>query len=267
MTKKKSEISGDALGEETTQVVEPEITSEVEVPEPEETLTLTQKELGDRINAGRAELGRTLKTTLESHSVLQRNYDGQGKRLSELENTLRSIKQRERERELKEAEGMPDLLDKVRREHQADDKIEEADRRISEADAREAQYQARIDKVLETEAKELAKELAESSGLTATLLIQIASDVSQDGRTTYNLERMKQIAKSTPKGESEEEETEEGAGKEPAVRGQQTRAAGAGGRTATRGFRTFGDYEEAFIHGDLSYEQYQEAAKRFNKNI
>ncbi len=274
MAKKKDEIGGAPKGEEATPEVKPETTPE-ETPETIEELEdtevrLSSKEHKDLIRQAKAaaDLGRTLKTTLGAHTTLKTQYDSQGRRFSELENTLRSIKQKEREREIKDAEGTPDLVDSVRLKHQAEDEWEKVTKARSELENEKAQHQTAVDKAIKAEATELAKELAKESGLTATLLLQIASDTTENGRTTYNLERMKQIAKSVPKGESEEEEeTEEGAGKETAVRGQQSRAAGAGGRTATRGFRTFGDYEEAFIKGEISYEQYQEAAKRFNKNI
>ena len=113
--------------------------------------------------------------------------------------------------------------------------------------------------------------------MTADLLLQIGSDTADNGKVTYNLKRMEAIAKSVPKGaiaksvpKGEEEEGEEGAeGEEKgsAVRGQGSRAAGAGGRTAARGLRTWEDYQEAFIHEEISYEQYVEAARRFNVNI
>ena len=273
MAKKKDEIGEVPKGEETTPGVKPETTPEEiseTIEEPEDTeVRLSSKEHQDLIRQAKAaaDLGRTLKTTLGAHTTLKTQYDSQGRRLSDLENTLRGIKQRERERELRGAEGTPDLLDSVRLKHQAEDEWEKVNKARSELENEKTQHQAAIDKAIKAEAIELASELAKESGLAATLLLQIASDTTENGRTTYNLERMKQIAKSVPKGESEEEETEEGAEKEPTVRGQQTRAAGAGGRTATRGFRTFGDYEEAFISGNISYEQYQEAAKRFNVNL
>ena len=270
MAREKDEIGGDIEGKETSLQVKPETTPEEkpELAEKEETLTLSSKELQDRINAAKAELGRTLKTTLESHSVLQRNYDAQVKRHSALEEAVRSLKQKERERELKSAEGTPDLIDSVRLKHQAEDEWEKVNKARSEHETEVSRWQAKLDRSLKIEAEEKARELAKESGLTADLLLQIGSDTAENGRVTYNLKRMEAIAKSVPKGEGEEEAEEaEVEGGEPAVRGQRSRAAGAGIRSATRGFRTWEDYEEAFIHGEISFEQYQEAAKRFNKNL
>jgi len=271
MARKKDEIvieQTDETTKTTTQEATHEITPEVIPPQDEETITLSSKELENRINKGRIEIGRQLKTALEAQSALQRSYDSQRGQLSTIEQALRQQKQRERERELKSVENQPEVLDSIRIKHQAEDAMEEVTKKRSEFEAEKAQHQAAIDRALKTEADTLAKELAKESGLAATLLLQIASDTS-DGRTIFNLERMKSIAKSVPKESSEtEEETEEGAEKEPtAVRGQRSRAAGTGGRAAGRGFRTFEDYEEAFIKGEISYEQYQEAAKRFNKQI
>jgi len=267
MVKKQDEIGGDTAGEETPQTVEPETTpDELTDAEVDELAPEIQEELTRLVNAEKATLGRTLRTTLDAHTTLKAQYDSQVKRFSELENTLRGIKQKERERELKDAEGTPDLLDSVRLKHQAEDEWEKVTKARSELENEKAQHQTAIDKAIKSEATDLAKELAKESGLTATLILQIGTDTAEKGGTTYNLERMKQIAKSVPKGESEEEETEEGV-EETTVKGQQSRAASAGGRTATRGFRTFEDYEDAFIHEQISFEQYQEAAKRFNKNI
>ena len=268
MAKIKDEIVAERTDEETTQEATHETTPETTEETEDTEVKLSSKEHRDLISQAKAakELGRTLKTTLGAHTTLKTQYDSQSRRLSDLENTIRSLKQREREQDLEAAEGAPDLVDSVRLKHQAEDEWEKVNKARSELENEKTQHQAAIDKAVKAEATELANELAKSSGMTATLLLQIGTDTAENGRTTYNLERMKQIAKSVPKDESEEKEEEEGAEKEPAVKGQQTRAAG-GGRTATRGFRTFEDYEEAFIHGDISYEQYQEAAKRFNKNI
>ena len=268
MARKKSEIGGGTAVEETTQPVEPETTSEETLePGAEEgdTITLSQKDLRDRENAARGEIGRTLKTTLEAHSVLQRNYDAQGRQLTELGETVRSLKQRERERELKSAEGTPDLIDSVRLKHQAEDEWDKVNKARSDFERERTEHQVAVDKALRIEAEEKARQLAKESGLTAELLLQIGSDTADNGRVTYNLKRMESIAKTVPKGEEEEESEKETETSE--VKGQRARAAGAGSRSATRGFRTWEDYEKAFISGEISFEQYQEAAKRFNVTL
>lgn len=265
MAKKKDEIGGDAEGKETSPPVKPETTPEPEPePEAEDTVTLSKKELQDRINAAKADLGRTLKTTLDAHSVLQRNYDGQGRRLSELEGTIQSIRQKERERELKSVEGTPDLIDSVRLKHQAEDEWEKVNKARSEHEQKEARFQAKIEAIEKKEAQDLANSLAKESGLTADLLLQIGSDTAENGRVTYNLKRMEAIAKSVPKGEEEEEEeVAEGEEKQPAVRGQRSRAAGAGSRSATRGLQTMEDYDRAYNEGKIDAEEYQKARIRF----
>ncbi len=264
MAKKQDEIGGEPKGEETTPEVEPETTPE----EKEDTITLSSKELKDRINAGRAELGRTLKSTLGAHTTLKSQYDAQTKRLTEFEETLKSFKQKERERELRAVEGTPDLIDSVRLKHQAEDEWEKVNKARSDYEAERSQYQQELDESAKLRAERKADELAKTSGLTADLLLQIGSDTTDTGKVTYNLKRMETIAKSVPKGEEEEdEEVAEGEEKQPAVRGQRSRATVAGSRTASRGLRTWEDYQEAFIHEEISYEQYQEAAKRFNVNI
>ena len=271
MAKKKDEIGGGTTGEETPQTTEPETTPK-ETPETneEEEVRLSSKEHQDLIKQAKAaaELGRTLKSTLGAHTTLKTQFDTQSKRLSEFEKTITSLKQKERERELKAVEGTPDLIDSVRLKHQAEDEWEKVNKARSEYEAERSQYQQELDDAAKLRAEKKAEELAKESGLTADLLLQIGSDTADTGKVTYNLKRMETIAKSVPKGEEGEEE--EGAEEEetqPAVRGQRSRAAGAGGRTASRGLRTWEDYQEAFIHEDISVEQYREAAKRFNVNI
>ncbi len=273
MARKKDEIVTEQTDEEMTQEATHETTpgTSPETHE-EEEVRLSSKEHQDLIKQAKAaaELGRTLKTTLGAHTTLKTQYDSQGKRLSELEGTIKSLKEKERERELRAVEGTPDLIDSVRLKHQAEDEWEKVNKARSDYEAERSQYQQELDEAAKLKAERKAGELAKESGMTADLLLMIGSDTAEDGKVTYNLKRMEAIAKSVPKGEGEEEEEEEvaeGEEKQPAVRGQRSRATGAGGRTAGRGFRTFEDYEEAFTHGDISYEQYQEAAKRFNKNI
>ena len=266
--KKQSEISGDILSEEgvtpSTLEVEPETTSEP-IPEPEELLQLSHKELEDRINARSGEIGRTLKTTLQAQAVLQRQFDAQIKRSSELETTIASNRQRERDRELKAVQDQPELIDSVQLRHRAEDEWEKVNKARSELENDMASHQADLDEARKNKAQALAKELAENSGLVSTLILQIGTDTAEDGRISYNLERMKSIAKSVPKGETEEEAEEEE--EIPAVKGQRSRAAGAGGQPAARGLRTWEDHLEAFTHGDRTYEQHLEDAKRFNVEL
>ena len=270
MARKKGEIVMEPT-DETSELETQEATHET-TPETheEEEVRLSSKEHQDLIKQAKAatELGRTLKTTLGAHTALKTQFDTQAQRLSALEESLRTQRQRERERELQAVEGTPDLIDSVRLKHQAEDGWEKLNKARSDYEAERSQYQQELDDAAKLRAEKKAEELAKESGLTADLLLQIGSDTAENGRVTYNLKRMEAIAKSVPKGEEEEEE--EGAEEEerqPAVRGQRSRAAGAGGRTAARGLRTWEDYQEAFIHEEISYEQYQEAARRFNVNI
>ncbi len=273
MAKKKDEIGGGTTGEETPQTTEPETTPEATLEtHDEEEVRLSSKEHQDLIKQAKAaaELGRTLKTTLGAHTALKTQFDTQAKRLSEMEESLKAQRQRERERELKAVEGTPDLIDSIKLKHQAEDEWEKVNKARSEYEAERSQYQQELDDAAKLKAERKAEELAKESGLTADLLLQIGSDTAENGKVTYNLKRMEAIAKSVPKEEDDgvvEDNVVEGEDKEPAVRGQRSRAAGAGGRTATRGLRTWEDYQEAFIHEEISFEQYQEAAKRFNVNI
>ena len=211
MAKIKDEIVAERTDEETTQEATHETTPETTEETEDTEVKLSSKEHRDLISQAKAakELGRTLKTTLGAHTTLKTQYDSQSRRLSDLENTIRSLKQREREQELKAAEGAPDLVDSVRLKHQAEDEWEKVNKARSELENEKTQHQAAIDKAVKAEATELANELAKSSGMTATLLLQIGTDTAENGRTTYNLERMKQIAKSVPKDESEEKDDEE----------------------------------------------------------
>lgn len=106
-----------------------------------------------------------------------------------------------------------------------------------------------------------AKTLAETCGLSADLLVQIATDTDSQGRTTANLERMKQIAKTVPK-----------AGR------KRKRKRGKGGRHCPgsevpslwcplerrgKGLNTMQDYDEAFNAGLITIEEYDKARERF----
>ena len=105
-----------------------------------------------------------------------------------------------------------------------------------------------------------------------SLLLDIATDTNTEGRATYNLERMKTIASKAPqkdRGEEQNEVDEEDADAVAAaansmVKGQKARAASTSRSAATRGYRTFKDYEEAYGKGEISIEQFDEAKKRFN---
>jgi len=270
MARKKDEIVMEPTDEVTTQEATHETTPETMPETQEEEVRLSSKEHQDLIKQAKAaaELGRTLKTTLGAHSTLKTQIDTQTQRLSALEKTLQEQRQRERERELRSADGTPDLIDSIKLKHRAEDEWEKVNKARSDYEAERSQYQQELDDAAKLRAEKKADELAKESGLTADLLLQIGSDTTDNGKVTYNLKRMEAIAKSVPKGEEEEEEeVAEEEETQPAVRGQRSRAAGAGGRTAARGLRTWEDYQEAFIHEEVSFEQYRDAAKRFNVNI
>jgi len=264
MPKKKDELGEAAV--DNPEMETPESVPEITPEPPEEVVNLSSREHQELVKQAKSasSLGRTLQLTLEAQQKLQQSYDARNKEYTSLGETVRSLKQRERERELKSVEGQPDVIDSIRLKHQAEDEWEKVTKARSEHESREAQFKAKIEAMEKLEAETLANNLAKESGLKADLLLQIGSDTS-DGSITYNLERMKSIAKSVPKGEEEEEE--EGEEEPTAVKGQRSRAAGTGSRTAQRGYRTFADYEEAFTKGEISYEQYVEAARRFNVQI
>lgn len=261
MANNKNESGGDVAVKETSQLVEPATTSKEE-PEPtEETVTLSSKELNDRINAEKAKLGRTLKTTLSAHSALKQQFDAQGQRLVQLEKTIQEQRQRQREQELKAADGTPDLVDSVRLKHQAEDGWEQLNKARSDHERERSQYQAELDEATQLKALRKAEELAKESNLTADLLLQIGSDTAESGRVTYNFKRMEAIAKSVPKTGEEPEETEaEATGQ---VKGQKSVAAGAGARSATRGLQTIEDYDKAYNEGLIDAAEYQKARIRF----
>ncbi len=264
MAKKKSEISEEVPSVEETPSSEtpPETTSETELPELEDTQSFTKQELEDHDNAVKGPMGNTLKVALDAHAALQRSYDTERGRNSTLETGLKELKDKERARELREVDGKPDLVDSVRLKHEAEDLHDAATKERSVLDSEKASHKAQIDAALKAEADTLAKELAADSGLNATLILQIGTDTAEGGKVSFNLDRMKQVATSVPKGETDDEEEEE-----PQVRGQVSRAKSVGTHTAQRGYRTWPDYEKAFGREEISYEQYTEAAKRFNVEL
>ena len=264
MVRSKNEIGGDETNslETETSKIEPETTSET-TQEAEEKITLTAKELRDRINAGRAELGRTLKSTLDAHSLLQRSYDAERAKTAKLDEAVKAERQRQREKDLKSAEGT-DLIDSVRLKHQAEDEWEKVNTARSEFERERTQHLADLDDLAKSRAEKKANELAKESGMTADLLLLVGSDTGTEGRVTYNFKRMEAIAKSVPKGEEKEEEVvAEAEGETSAVRGQRSMAAGAGTRSAGRGLQTITDYYEAYNQGRITSLEMDKAKERF----
>ena len=256
------EIVTEQTDEETTQDATHETTPEAK-GEAEESITLTAKELSNRINKGRIDLGRTLKSTLDAHSLLQRNYDAERTRSAKLNEAIKAARQEQREKELNAAEGT-DVIDSVRLKHQAEDEWEKVSQARSKFEEERTQHQADLTEIARVRAEKVANTLAKDSGMTADLLLLIGSDTDTEGRVTYNFKRMETIAKSVPKGEEKEEEVVAGVEEtSPAVRGQRSMAAGAGGRSAGRGMQTMQDYDEAYNQGRCSSEEYGKARERF----
>ena len=275
MAKKKDELGGDEKGKVTSPEVEPETTPEAmpeqetglkpkETPE-EETFTYSKAERDEYVNSQKAALGRQLKDSLDVNATLKRTMDGNKTRFTDLETTISTMRARDRERELKAAGGDTEVISALKLKHQNEDASLKLSRDRSDFNMERAQHQAAIDKAAKFEATEEAKNLAADCGLTADLLLQIGSDTGQDGHTTYNLVRMKDIASKSPKagseGEEEEEEEEGGEPKSP-VKGQRAKARSTG-RSATRGLTTLTDYYEAYNRGDISNEEMAKARIRF----
>lgn len=270
MAKKKDELGVAVKGEATPPEGEPEITPEPKpepgpAPQPEVTIfNLTQQEIDDKVNAGKAGIGRLLTDALSVNTTLKRTMDGNTSRMTELETTIKTERDSRRAKELSDAKGDTDLIDGLTLKHQNEDERLKLSRERSDFTQERTQHMAAIDKAAKFEATEEATELAKTSGLTADLLLQIGSDTAQDGRVTYNLDRMKDIASKSPKtGDEVEEETEERPG--TPARGMRAKAASTG-RTATN-LRTFADFEKAYVAGEISREEYSKAAKRFNQQI
>ncbi len=277
--KRKSEISQAPPGEETPLEGEPESTSEVEV-EPsttigEETFSYSKQEHEDFINSVKGPLGRQLSDALSANTTLKTTSDAQGTRINDLEGAVNKMREERRAVELKTAEGETGLVDEIKLKHQNEDKEFELSNRESILKMGQTQHQADIDAVAEGKAKALAKELAKTSGLVESLILDIGTD-TVEGRTTYNLERMKSVASKPHKAQEGEEDVVVDENDADAVaaaastivqKGQRARAASTSKNAATQGYRTFQDYEKAYGKGEISNEQYEEAAKRFNIDI
>ncbi len=265
--KDKDELGGGSKGKVETPSLEPEPKTTPEpqpgpAPKPqEETFTYTKTERDEYVNAEKAGIGRLLKDALEVNTTMKRTMDGNKTRMTDLETTINTERDARREKELKDAAGDTEVVDGLKLKHRNEDDRLSLSRDRSTFDQERTQHRAAIDKSAKFEATEEAKELAKTSGLTADLLLQIGSDTAEDGRVTYNLDRMKDIASKSPKvGDEEEEESEEKPG--TPARGMRAKAASTG-RTPTN-LRTFADYEKAYAEGQISREEYSKAAKRFN---
>ena len=263
MAKKKDEIvieQTDETPEPDTQEATHETTPEAT---PEELVNISSSELEQlRKEALSAkELGRTVKSLTSAHTTLKGQYDNQVKRVSDIERTLTESRQRQREQELEAAKGSGDLLDAVKLKHKAEDEWEKLHSERSVFEAERSQYQAELDEAARLKADNKAKELAKTSGLTADALLLIGTDTADNGRVSYNLKRMEDIAKNVPKGESVEEDEE--SDETSKVRGQRAIVSGAGSRSATRGLTTMEDYDRAYNEGRINSEEYEKARIRF----
>ncbi len=261
MAKKKDEIDGAKMGEETSPESKLETTpgpKEGPKPPTEEVFTYTKTERDNLINDGKAAIGRDLKVALDVNTTLKRTMTNQGTRLTDLEDTLTSVRKSNREKELSDAAGSTEVVDAIKLRHLNEDATNKLSKDRSDFIREKAEHQADIDEMTKSRATQLADELAKESGLAADLLLQIGSDQTNDDRTVYNLKRMRDVASKSPKG-GEEEGGEEERG---VVKGIRAKAASTG-RAAT-GLRTFADFEQAYVAGEISREEYGKAAKRFN---
>ncbi len=256
MAKKKDEIGGDDKGGVTPPEVKPEITPAPK-PEPkEEIFTYTKTEREEYVNNQKATLGRELKAALDVNTTLKRTMNGQGTRLTDLENTLTSVRKSNRTKELSDAAGSTEVVDAIKLRHQNEDDTIKLSKERSDFTRERAEHQADIDEMTKSRATQLADELAKESGLTADLLLQIGSDQTDNDRTVYNLKRMRDVASKSPKdGDDDEDGT-------PA-KGLRAKAASTG-RTA-KSLRTMGDYDEAYMAGLIGRDEYSKAAKQFNR--
>ncbi len=270
MAKKKDEIVVADKVEETPPEGEHEITPAPEpgpAPKPEvETFTYTKTERDDYVNAQKATIGRQLTDALSVNQTLKRTMDGNKTRMTDLETTIKTERDARRAKELSDAKGDTEVIDGLTLKHRNEDDRVALSRERSDFTQERTQHLAAIDKAAKFEATEEAKELAKTSGLTADLLLQIGSDTAEDGRITYNLDRMKDIASKSPKGGDEEEEDVEGKDEagDPA-KGLRAKARSTG--RATGSLRTFADFELAYSKGEISREEYTKARKRFNIQI
>ncbi len=257
MAKKKDETGVAVKDKETTPEGEPETTPEAKPETTEEIFNLTQQEIDDKVNAGKAPLGRDLKSALEVNTTLKRTIDGQSTRITGLETAAETDRKARREKEMTDAEGNTPVIDGLKLKHTNEDDRLALSKERSDFNQERTQHQVDIDEMAKTKAEKIAEELAKESGLTADLLLSIGSDTDKDGRTTYNLDRMKTIASKSPKVEEESEEETAGS----PVKGQRAKAASTG-KTATN-LRTMADYDQAFASGLISREEYQKARQRF----
>lgn len=263
MPKKKDELGIADKGEEkeTPPESEPETTPEPETKE--EVFTYSKTERDNYVNAEKATLGRELKNALDVNVTLKRTMNGQGTRITDLESTIQTIRGAERERELKTAEGDTEVISAIKLRHKNEDAALQLSKERSDFAQERAQHQADLDDLAKTKATNIAGDLAKESGLTADLLLQIGSDQDKDGRTVYNLERMKNVASKSPKVEGEEESEEETAS--APVKGIRAKASSTG--RAASGLRTFADFEKAYVEGQIGREEFAKAIKRFNIQI
>ena len=241
-------------------------TPDNEPGEEEEQITLSKKELNDRLSKAGVETGRALKAALEANTTLKSQYDQTNKSVEELNTLVANLRKAQREKEIADARGDKGVVDSLTLRHQAEDAMEEVRKTRSELERDKAQHQADIEAAARAKAEVEARELAKTCGLTADLLVEIATDTASNGQKTYNIDRMKSIAKSVPKGDDDEDGSgDDETGDQPGnrVKGQQAAAKGARNRGGGKALSTMADYDKAYVEGKITAEEYGKARTRF----
>ena len=217
----------------------------------EETFTLTKPQLEERINDGRADIGRLLKAQAEETQAVRNMLETIRKESESLRQEREQILKEQEERDLAGVKDQPEVLDAL--------KLKYANRReaVRLADEKrnlekeKAEHQADVEYARSVRAKEKAESLAKTYRVDAQLLYSVVGN---------DPDKMEEIAKVLPKLGSDNQEEEETTSGVKGVRG-----ANLGGKGGSRATWTLQDYEEAYIRGDITRQKYEDVMRKAGK--
>lgn len=217
----------------------------------EGTFTLTKDELDERINDGRADIGRLLKAQAEETKSVRDMLETVRKESESLRQEREQYLKEQEERELSGVQDKPDVHDALKLKHaNRREALKLADER-RDLDKQKTEHQADVEYARSVRAKEKAENLGKTYGVDAKLLYSVVGN---------DPDKMEEIAKVLPKVGSDNHEPEDTASVVKGVRG-----ANLGGKGGSRATWTLQDYEEAYIRGEVSRQKYEEVMRKAGK--
>ena len=223
--------------------------------EDEDEVTLTKKELQDKISQAGIPLGRSLKTSEQANVLLKSTLDSQGNQITELQQTLKGVRDAARTNELERFKDTPDMATIVKARHTQEDREATHHDAVSKFNREKSELLATAEVNQKTEATNRAKELAAESGFSAEQLLDMSTDEGNDGKKSFSLKRMATLAKNFPKSDHDDGDDED----TPERKGVKALESGRGGGKSMDSFK---EVEKRKAEGRATNAEYEAAAKK-----